>query len=71
MLFLSGNLSLLLLLRISHTYLLRWQFWKRVCVSVCFVDSNMRFLIGFFPLRVNISGSHKLAQTVNWALALP
>ena len=47
-----------LLLRISHTYLLRRRFWKRLCVSVCFVDGSMRFAVAFFPpFRVNISGS--------------
>lgn len=61
MLFLSGNLSLslslLLLLRISHTYLLRRRFWKRLCVSVCFADGNTRLAVGFLsPLKVNISG---------------
>lgn len=50
MLFLSGNLSLslLLLLRISHTYLLRRRFSKGLYVSVCFVEGSLCFVVGFF-----------------------
>lgn len=45
MLFLSGNLSLLP--GISHAYLLRRRFWKRLGVSVWFVNSKDAFLVGF------------------------